>query len=142
MIDLAWINGLLGGLLIGTASALLMLLNGRILGMSGIIGRALRLEGGEAGLSAYAILGGALAGAALWASLVAPPVVAVTENPFALVASGLLVGLGVSFSNGCTSGHGISGMSRLSIRSIAATLTFMGATALTVGLIRHGFGGL
>jgi uncharacterized membrane protein YedE/YeeE len=136
----AWINGLIGGLLIGTASALYLLVNGRIAGTSGMIGNLLRLEGDAAGLQSGAFLVGAFGAAALWSALVATPSISITHSALALVASGLMVGIGVTFSNGCTSGHGVSGMSRFSVRSIAATATFMAATALTVGLLRHGLG--
>ncbi|TVQ55225.1 MAG: YeeE/YedE family protein [Rhodobacteraceae bacterium] len=141
--DPAWTNGLIGGLLIGSAAAIHMLFNGRIAGMTGMIASALRLVGGErdegARLSA-AFIAGAIGAAAGLTLAVGAPEIVVTRAPWALILSGLIVGVGVTFSNGCTSGHGVVGMSRFSKRSIAATLTFMATTAITVAVIRHGLG--
>lgn len=141
--DPAWINGLIGGLLIGAAAAIYLLFNGRIAGMTGILANTLRLTAGErdegSTLSAT-FLAGAIGAAAALVLFVGAPEIAVTRSPWALILSGLIVGVGVTWSNGCTSGHGVVGMSRFSKRSIVATLTFMAATALTVAIIRHGLG--
>ena len=138
--DSAWLWGLAGGLLIGTASALHLLFNGRIAGLSGMMRSLYDLRPDEGTrINASFLIGAflaALAVASLWFS---PPIV-VTHSVGPLVISGLLVGLGVAWSSGCTSGHGICGMSRFSVRSILATLTFMLFTALTVAVLRHGFG--
>ena len=135
--DGAWLWGLLGGLLIGTASAMHLLMNGRIAGTTGMMGAVLRLQGDETGRLSVAFLLGAFGAALGVSALVWRPGIEVTTSLPALVVSGLMVGAGVSFSNGCTSGHGVCGMSRLSLRSIAATLAFMAATAAMVFLIRH-----
>jgi uncharacterized membrane protein YedE/YeeE len=135
-----WLRGLAGGLLIGLASALYLLLNGRIAGMTAIIADVMRLKGGGAGAQSAAFLAGAFGATAAWVAVAGAPAIAVTHDAAALIASGLIVGVGVTLGNGCTSGHGVCGLSRLSPRSIVATATFMAATALSVGLLRHVFG--
>ena len=131
-----------GGLLIGTAAALLLLLSGRIAGVSGMIATTTRLgTGGTPWSQATAFLVGLPIGAALIALLVRTPEVIVTSSVPLLIFAGLLVGFGTRFGNGCTSGHGVCGMARLSIRSLAATATFMASAAATVFLIRHVIGG-
>jgi len=140
MMETAWIMGLIGGLLIGAASAMHLLLNGRIAGTSGMLASLMRLQGDEAGRLAGAFLLGAFGAALGVSALVFTPQITVTASLPALLASGLMVGAGVSLANGCTSGHGVCGMSRLSLRSIAATLTFMAATAAVVFLTRHVMG--
>lgn len=134
----AWLNGLAGGLLIGAAASLYLLMNGRIAGMTGILADVLFWRGGERSLGSAAFLGGALGGAVALVWVAGTPAMTISTNVVALVISGLIVGVGVSFGNGCTSGHGVCGMSRLSLRSILATLTFMATTALTVAVLRHG----
>ena len=140
MIEQAWINGLLGGLLIGSAGALHLLLNGRIMGLSGVLKNVLALRADETGMLSGGFVLGAFGAAWGYAQLFGAPTVAITTNILALVASGVVVGVGVSYGSGCTSGHGVIGMSRFSLRSILATLTFMAATALTVYEIRHALG--
>jgi uncharacterized membrane protein YedE/YeeE len=138
--DIAWLWGLGGGLLIGLATALHLLLNGRIAGLSGMMKTvsALKTDEGAVLSTGYLLgaFGAALAVSVLWFK----PAIAVTTSVPALVISGLLVGVGVAYSSGCTSGHGIAGMSRLSVRSILATITFMVFTALTVWVLRHQLG--
>jgi uncharacterized protein len=135
------ITALIGGALIGLSAVLLMLLSGRIAGISGIFGgcltpgatdRAWRLAF-IAGLIAAPLLG-ALVGAGI-----STPVM--PANWIVVVAAGLLVGFGARMGGGCTSGHGVCGMARLSPRSIAATLIFMGTAFVVVFLTRHAFGG-
>lgn len=138
--ETAWIYGLIGGLLIGTASALHLLLNGRIAGLTAIIRAAATTASDETARLSSGFLLGAFGGAYAVAALWFVPEMTVTTSVPALLVSGLLVGLGTSMANGCTSGHGIIGMARLSPRSIAATLTFMAFTALTVWVLRHGIG--
>jgi uncharacterized membrane protein YedE/YeeE len=138
--DIAWLWGLLGGLLIGSATALHLLLNGRIAGLSGMMKSIATLQTDEGARLSGAYLLGAF-GAALAVSLWwFEPAMTVTTSVPALVISGLLVGVGVAYSSGCTSGHGIAGMSRFSLRSILATVTFMAFTALTVWVLRHQLG--
>lgn len=133
---------LAGGVLIGTAAALLLLLSGRIAGVSGMLARAAGIaESGPKRPQAAAFVLGLPIGAALIAIFVRTPEVIVTSSIPLLVAAGLLVGFGTRLGNGCTSGHGVCGMARLSPRSLAATATFMGAGFLLVGVMRHVVGG-
>jgi len=134
-------SALAGGVLIGLASALFVLGNGRIAGIAGIVGSPLRalLTGASLAPERTRLLfiGGLLVAPWLW-TLVAPlPPVRVDVGWLALVAAGLLVGVGVRMGNGCTSGHGVCGLSRYSLRSLANVLAFMGAGFATVYLIRH-----
>lgn len=130
-----------GGLLIGTATALLLLLNGRIAGVSGMLATATRISaGGPPWRQAAAFIIGLPLGASLVAAFVRRPELVIAASPTALIVAGLLVGFGTRLGNGCTSGHGVSGMARLSRRSIAATLTFMAMAALTVFVMRHVMG--
>lgn len=131
-----------GGMLIGTAAALLLLLSGRIAGVSGMAATAMRMgAGGTPWSQAAAFLVGLPIGAALIALLVRRPEVIVTSSVPLLVVAGLLVGFGTRLGNGCTSGHGVCGMARLSPRSLAATATFMASAAVTVFILRHVVGG-
>jgi len=131
---------LVGGALIGASASMLLLLNGRIAGISGIVGGLLRPEEGEVSWRAM-FAAGLLAGGAIlhrWApaSFGAPTV----SMPLVIVA-GLLVGFGTRLGSGCTSGHGVCGLARLSRRSLAATLTFMATAAITTFVVRHLLGG-
>ncbi|MES2129305.1 MAG: YeeE/YedE family protein [Pseudomonadota bacterium] len=131
-------TSLLGGLLIGLAAAMLLILNGRIAGISGIVGGMLRPSYGDISWR-YAFVGG-LAGAPLVYSLFAPlPVAQVDASLPLLVVAGLLVGVGTRFGSGCTSGHGVCGISRLSPRSMVATACFMATGFVTVFVLRHAF---
>ncbi len=130
-----WIPALLGGLLIGAASSLLLLTHGRIAGISGIIGAALLAERSGSAWRLAFLAGLALTGVV--ASVAAPRAVGTPAVSMALVAiAGLLVGYGTSTGGGCTSGHGVCGLSRLSSRSLVAVATFMSTGALTVWLVR------
>jgi uncharacterized protein len=130
-----FLQSLIGGALIGVASAGLLLVNGRIAGISGILGNAAALR---PGLWRWAFLAG-LIGVGVAAGLLgrtAPQ--ALAEADFRVLAlAGLLVGIGTQIGSGCTSGHGVSGLSNLSLRSLAATATFMLVAAATVFLTRH-----
>ncbi|KQW94037.1 YeeE/YedE [Massilia sp. Root418] len=127
---------LAGGVLIGLAAALLLLMNGRIAGISGIVGGLLRPVKGDVAWRLAFVLGLAAAPAAY--ALFAPmPAAQIDAGSGALVLAGLLVGVGTRYGAGCTSGHGVCGLSRLSPRSAAATATFMAAGFLTVYLLRH-----
>jgi uncharacterized membrane protein YedE/YeeE len=131
-----------GGFLIGGAAALLLLLTGRIAGVSGMIAAATRIaDAGPPRRQAVAFVIGLPAGAALVAVLVRAPRIEVTSSVPLLIVAGLLVGFGTRLGNGCTSGHGVCGIGRLSMRSIAATLTFMAAAVVTVLVTRHLIGG-
>ncbi|MBY6006649.1 YeeE/YedE family protein [Salipiger bermudensis] len=132
-----WIWGLIGGLLIGTGGAVYLLFNGRIMGASGIIGS---LVDGSAGNLKWERLV-FLAGVVLLPVLLMPVYREVdphiTDNTAVLVAAGLLVGLGTRLANGCTSGHGVCGMSRLSLRGFVATICYIFAGGVGVLIFRH-----
>ena len=129
-------SALAGGLLIGLASALLLVLNGRIAGISGILGGVLRPTKNDVAWRIAFLTGLALA--PLMYALVAPsPVVRVEAGTATLLAAGLLVGIGTRYGSGCTSGHGVCGLSRGSTRSMVATAAFMFAGFLTVYVVRH-----
>lgn len=128
-----------GGVLLGIASALFILANGRILGISGIVGGLLPPKLGDTGWR-IAFLAGMFA--APWLFLLLAPadfisVPRIQANTITTVIAGLLVGIGTRYASGCTSGHGVCGLSRLSPRSLVATLSFMGAGFGTVLIIRH-----
>ena len=127
-----------GGLLLGLASAVFILFNGRILGISGILGGLLVPRMGDIGWRISFLLGMAAApwvGSPLLGSLVASP--RIEAGYVAIAAAGLLVGFGTRLGSGCTSGHGVCGLSRLSPRSLVSTLTFMGLGFLMVYVVRH-----
>ena len=132
----AWLRGAAGGVAIGASSALLLLLEGRIAGISGILGGALQARGGGQ-LWRLAFLAGLPLGALLFAAAAGAPRPRIEAGPLLLVAGGLLVGYGTRLGSGCTSGHGVCGIARGSRRSLAATLTFMLAGAATVYVTRH-----
>lgn len=135
-------SALAGGALIGLAAVLLMAFNGRIAGMTGILTGLIPPFAKDWDWRAAFILG-AIATPALLVGVGGFHIPFESPTPSRwLVLSGLLVGIGVYFSSGCTSGHGVCGMARLSPRSIAATLMFMVTTAATVFIIRHVLGGL
>lgn len=129
-----------GGLLIGLAASLLLLANGRIAGISGILGGLLGTTGQERRWR-LAFIGGLLLAPALWASVAPYPQAHFVPNGngdwFALALGGLLVGFGTRLANGCTSGHGVCGLARFSRRSLLAVGTFMGFGFATVFVVRH-----
>lgn len=127
---------LAGGVLLGLASALFVLLNGRILGISGIVGGLLRPRAGDMGWRLAFLLGMLVAPGLYWL-VVGPTQPRIDANWGMVVMAGLLVGVGTRYGSGCTSGHGVCGLSRMSPRSLVATLAFMGAGFVTVFLIRH-----
>lgn len=127
---------LLGGVLIGLAAAMFVLLNGRIAGISGVLGGLLRPAKGDVGWR-VAFLLGLIASPWLYGLWRGLPVLQIEANDAALVLAGLLVGLGTRYGAGCTSGHGVCGLSRLSPRSLVATTVFMSAGFVTVYLLRH-----
>ncbi|PZQ71693.1 MAG: YeeE/YedE [Variovorax paradoxus] len=129
-------RSLAGGALIGLAAAILIVANGRIAGISGILGGLLRPVRNDWGWR-LAFVAGLLAAPAVYA-LVAPlPVPRIEAGTAVLVIAGLLVGFGTRLGNGCTSGHGVCGLARMSPRSLAATLGFMAAGFATVFVVRH-----
>ena len=139
-------SSLAGGAVIGLAAALYVLLDGRIAGISGILGGLI----GPAKLGAPAVrserrgrlafVAGLLLAVPLWRAVAALPTLTVSASAPSLVVAGLLVGVGTRYARGCTSGHGVCGLSRGSPRSLAATLSFMAAGFVTVYLLRHAMG--
>lgn len=132
-----------GGFLIGTAAALFLLLSGRIAGVSGLVAAATRIaDKGPPWLQAASFIAALPLGALIVSGTLRSPQISVTASVPLLVAAGLLVGFGTRLGNGCTSGHGVCGMARLSPRSIAATATFMALGFATVFVARHMLGWL
>lgn len=129
-------TALAGGVLVGVAAAMFVLLNGRIAGISGIVGGLLRPVRGDVAWR-LAFVAGLVAAPMAYAAFAQWPQPQIDAGYVALVAAGLLVGVGTRYASGCTSGHGVCGLSRLSPRSLAATAVFMGAGFLTVFLMRH-----
>ena len=127
---------LAGGLLIGLAAAMFVLLNGRIAGISGILGGLLKPVRGDAGWR-VAFVAGLIGAPWAYAAFSALPRVQVDAGYGVLAAAGLLVGIGTRYGAGCTSGHGVCGISRLSPRSAVATAVFMAAGIATVAVLRH-----
>jgi len=131
------VSAAVGGLLIGLSVAMLWLGIGRIAGISGILGSLLTPRGGDVAWR-VAFLAGLIVAPVLYAAATGvAPVVEIMSAPTLVVAGGLLVGFGTRLGGGCTSGHGVCGLARLSPRSIAATLLFMGAGFVTVAVTRH-----
>jgi uncharacterized membrane protein YedE/YeeE len=131
-----------GGLLIGSAAAFLLLVSGRIAGVSGIVATAAGIgRGGMPWAQAAAFVVGLPLGVAIVAVLARTPDIVVTSSVPLLVVAGLLVGFGTRLGGGCTSGHGVCGIARLSPRSLAATGIFMATAAATVLVARHLIGG-
>ncbi len=142
MSTLSFIWPLTGGLLIGASAGLFLLMHGRIAGISGLMASGLRLGGSGPRYLSLGFLGGLLGGALLAGALIRRPEVIVTGSLPLLIIGGLLVGIGTRWGSGCTSGHGVCGIARLSPRSLAATALFMGTAAVTVFVTRHLIGGM
>jgi uncharacterized membrane protein YedE/YeeE len=137
---------LAGGLLIGLSAALYLLGAGRIAGISGLAASTVGLANGGTWTplrsQAGGFVAGILLGAAAAMALIREPEIIVTTSPFLLVSGGLLVGFGTRLGSGCTSGHGVAGLARLSPRSITATALFMVVAGLTVFIVRHVLAGV
>ncbi len=131
---------LVGGLIIGLAAAVLVLANGRIAGISGILGGLLQRPRGDMDWR-IAFLAGLVAAPLLAAALGHPVVPEIAAGWGEVLAAGFLVGIGTRYAGGCTSGHGVCGLSRGSVRSLVATLTFMAAGIVTVFVMHHVVGG-
>lgn len=130
------LSSLIGGLLIGFATLLLIRYLGKIAGISGIVGQLWSAPKGDR-VWRYAFVAGLLVSPLLYTLFSPLPAVEVSASPAWLVIAGLLVGFGSRLGSGCTSGHGVCGMSRLSLRSLVATLSFMVTAMLVVWLVRH-----
>lgn len=129
-------SSLAGGLLIGVATAMFLLFNGRIAGISGVLGGLLRPAGGDIAWR-VAFLAGLIAAPFAFGIAAPLPDVQVDADTWTLIAAGLLVGAGTRYGAGCTSGHGVCGLSRRSPRSLVATASFMFAGFVTVYVVRH-----
>ena len=131
-------SALIGGMLIGLAAAMFALLNGRVAGISGVLGGLFNPMRGDIGWR-VAFVGGLVSASLVYGLFATLPAVQIDASYVALIAAGLLVGVGTRYGAGCTSGHGVCGLSRLSPRSLVATLSFMGAGFVTVFVVRHLF---
>ena len=129
---------LIGGMLIGLAAAMFVLLNGRIAGISGVLGGLFKPTRGDLGWR-VAFIGGLIGAPLVYAIFSTLPSVQIDAGYGALLVAGFLVGVGTRLGSGCTSGHGVCGLSRLSARSLVATATFMAAGFVTVFVLRHLF---
>jgi uncharacterized membrane protein YedE/YeeE len=141
IMELSWIYGLVGGLMIGCAGAAFLLVNGRIMGASGIAGTIVDGSAGTAMFERISFILGLIGVPAAFSLFITMPATHVTANLGLLVVAGLMVGIGTRLGSGCTSGHGVCGMSRLSVRSIIATVVYIGAGALMIVAARA-FGAL
>ena len=140
MIEQDWIFGFFGGLLIGLGGVVYLLVNGRVLGASGVVGGLADGSGWDSWKERVSFITGLVLVPYALTFLWVRPDTNLTDNWAVLVAAGLLVGFGARMANGCTSGHGVCGISRLSVRGIAATVTYLTAGALTMLLFRHWLG--
>ena len=136
MAEFSWLDALLGGVLIGTSASILLAFNGRIAGISGILNGAIQFSASE--IWRWIFLLGMLMGGALYEYVFASvPTPRSSFVPLSMVLGGFLVGFGTRMGNGCTSGHGVCGLGRLSGRSLAAVVTFLVTGFATVFTIEH-----
>ena len=135
-----WIWGLVGGLMIGSAGALYLLVNGRVMGASGILGGLVDRTGWSTAAERLAFILGLVAIPPLIVPLYEVVDTHITGNMAVIVAAGLLVGIGTRLANGCTSGHGVCGISRLSLRGMVATVFYLLGGGLALVLFRHVLG--
>ncbi|MFP1643338.1 YeeE/YedE family protein [Pontitalea aquivivens] len=135
-----WIWGLVGGLMIGAAAGLYLLVNGRIMGASGILGGLVDGTGRREGAERLAFLAGVIAVPPVLVPLYTVVDTHITSNVAVIVLAGLLVGVGTRIANGCTSGHGVCGMSRFSLRGFVATVFYLLGGGLALVLGRHVLG--
>jgi uncharacterized membrane protein YedE/YeeE len=132
----SWTYGLLGGIIIGSAAALYLIMNGRIRGASGIIGGLVDGSGRTTRVERIVFICGLVCAPALLSLFYTLPSTNVTDNIVLLIVAGLFVGVGTRIGSGCTSGHGVCGISRLSIRSILSTLVYIAAGAIIIVIAR------
>lgn len=140
MISIEWLWGLAGGLMIGSAASLYLLVNGRIMGASGILGGLVDGTGRGTASERLSFLAGCLIVPAVIAWAIGGAQTHITSNLVVILAAGLLVGVGTRLANGCTSGHGVCGISRLSLRGIVATLFYLLAGGIVMATTRHLWG--
>ncbi len=142
MAEFNWMTALGGGILIGLSSVILLAFSGRIMGVSGMVNNLVTPTPGGTTWRLY-LLGGMMLGGALYEYVLAPsPTPAFGFAPVAMIIGGLLVGFGTRMGSGCTSGHGVCGLGRLSPRSLVAVVTFLSTGILTVYIVRHILPGL
>jgi uncharacterized membrane protein YedE/YeeE len=132
-----WIYGFVGGLVIGLGAAIYLLVNGRVMGASGILGGLVDGSGYTTAMERLSFIGGLVFVPAAVALFSGAPDTHLTGNWAVLIAAGLLVGIGTRLANGCTSGHGVCGISRFSLRGMVATVFYIGAGGLAVMLFKH-----
>ena len=137
-IPVDWLWGLGGGLMIGAAAAIYLLINGRIMGASGILGGV--VDGSGRNMERAAFLVGVIGAPAIVLSVQGAPATNITSDWVVIVIGGLLVGIGTRMANGCTSGHGVCGMSRFSLRGIIASAVYVGFGMAAMSVLRHGLG--
>jgi hypothetical protein len=136
--EMDWIWGLVGGLMIGASAAMFLLVNGRVMGASGIIGGLVDRSGWSTWAERLAFIAGLVAVPALMRPLYTVEVSTnITTNLWIVIAAGILVGVGTRLANGCTSGHGVCGISRFSLRGMGATVFYLLAGGLAVVLFKH-----
>jgi uncharacterized membrane protein YedE/YeeE len=136
MAEFNWINGLIGGILIGISATILLAFNGRITGISGMVNGAISFNKNDAWR--WLFLLGMLAGGAIYEFVLSTqPTPTSKFAPLTMIIGGLIVGLGTRMGSGCTSGHGVCGLGRLSMRSLVAVLTFLASAFVTVFIVRH-----
>lgn len=138
--NIDWIMGLAGGVLIGMAGTIFLLVNGRIMGASGLLGGLVDGSGRNDWTERLSLVAGLIIVPGLVAAAMGGVQTNLTSNWAVIIAAGLLVGIGTRLANGCTSGHGVCGISRLSLRGIVATLFYIGAGGLAVVLFKHVLG--
>lgn len=137
----AWFTALAGGVLIGLSATLLLWLNGRVAGVSGILNGVVFPRRGDVAWRAAFLIGLVAAAGLYMAFAPGAPLPRTDFSRAGLIVAGLLVGFGTRMGNGCTSGHGVCGLGRLSLRSLVAVLTFMGTAIATTFIARHVVGG-
>ena len=135
-----WVWGLVGGLMIGLAGSMYLLMNGRVMGISGIFGGLIDGTGWSTASERVVFVAGLIAVPAALALVFTDASTHITTNWLVILAGGLLVGVGTRLANGCTSGHGVCGISRLSLRGIVATVFYVLAGGITMALLRHVLG--
>jgi uncharacterized membrane protein YedE/YeeE len=136
MAEFNWINGLIGGILIGISATILLAFNGRIAGISGMVNGAISFNKNDAWR--WLFLLGMLAGGAIYEFVLSTqPTPTSKFAPLTMIIGGFIVGLGTRMGSGCTSGHGVCGLGRLSVRSLVAVLTFLASAFVTVFIVRH-----
>jgi hypothetical protein len=138
MAEFSWVSASVGGILIGVSATILLAFNGRIAGISGMVNGAITFATNERWRWIF-LLGMVVGGAIYEYLLASTPTPRSTFAPLAMVIGGFLVGFGTRMGNGCTSGHGVCGLGRLSIRSLVAVVTFLATAMITVFITRHTF---